>query len=389
MPEEGGRASKIPRPRDVPLTGPGGRAIRGSGVGPRAETPRPDSSQEQEGRCRLPERILIVKLSALGDTALALPLLAALRSQLPDAFIGWAVGERASPLLEHFPEIDRLHVWRRRDRSAAGLWRFAREIRAARYDVSIDAQCLTKSAIIPFLARIPRRIGAARYSFGGREITPILNNQLVRPPAGMEYAAAQTLCLGTALGLDMPEEMPVKMAIPEEARSRQRRWWRENGLTDSTIVFGVGSTRPTKIWAPERVAALATAAIKKGWRCVLLLGPAERKELARWRPLLDAGVLLTPPTSMQDMVALLELGERHVGPDSAALHIAALLGRATFSWFGSSGPARCAPRGSAHRYVTKGLPCQPCWKGRCRSVECLRDLSVEEVMPAFTEWLGG
>jgi ADP-heptose:LPS heptosyltransferase len=336
----------------------------------------------------LSERILIVRLSALGDTALTLPLLVALRERLPRVTIGWVVGEGASPLLRGLAGLDRVHVWPNSDRSFSGLRRLAREIRGFGYDVSLDAQSLTKSAAIPFLARIPRRVGFARYPMGGRELAPLLDNVLVRPPEDMKHISSQALHLGTALDLEMPREAAVALPVDAASLERMRAWWKGKRLTDRTIVFGMGAGWPTKVLPPETVAPLALAAREKGWRCVLVWGPRERNCLGRWQEEFRENAILAPETTVPEMVALLSLAGRYAGADSAGLHSSALLGRPTFSWFGASDPDRCAPRGDVHRYVAKDLPCRPCWKRKCDTPTCVRELGADEILPAFLEWLG-
>src|SRR5678815_4332571 len=95
-------------------------------------------------------RILVVRLSALGDVVHVLPMLDALRRALPDAQIGWLVEEKAASLLEGHPQIDRVWVAPRRELSQLLrrgrliaalrlLFAFVRELRAADYDVAIDA----------------------------------------------------------------------------------------------------------------------------------------------------------------------------------------------------------------------------------------------------------
>lgn len=339
-------------------------------------------------------RILIVRLSALGDAALTLPLLAALRRALdgasgPEAFIGWVAGEGTSSLLRGFPGINRLHVWRNESRNLSGLLALAREVRKTGYEVSLDPQSLSKSAAIPFLAKIPRRVGFARFQRGGRELAPFLNNDLLRPPRAMKHIVSQTLHMGTALGLKMPEDFPVEIPVDGAALGRMRRWWRARGLSGRSVVFGVGAGWPTKVLPAGSLRALVGAAGERGYGCVLLWGPGEKDDIASWREAFGESAVLAPPTDVPEMTALLSLAERYAGPDSAALHLAALLGRPTFSWFGASDPARTSPRGSKHRHVSGGLPCQPCWKRRCRSLACMRELTAGRVVPAFTEWLEG
>src|SRR5687767_2135670 len=112
------------------------------------------------------ERILLVRLSALGDIVQCLPALAALRAAKPAAEIGWLVEDRNAGVLEGHPHIDRLFVWRRRSgahSSAVGAaLAVRREIRAWRPDVAVDLQGNLKSGVLTWLSGAPRRIGLPR-----------------------------------------------------------------------------------------------------------------------------------------------------------------------------------------------------------------------------------
>jgi len=345
-------------------------------------------------------RVLVVRLSALGDTALTLPLLRELRLQLPDAHLGWVVGGAAAPLLEGDPALDRLHVLDRKGGLRA-LARTVREIRAERYDVSLDVQGLTKSAVLPFLARVGRRVGLARGRVEGRELSGVLSTELVRPPAERTSVVGRQLSILSALGLDAPARAPRGALAPDAAAlARMRDWWQEKlggGRAPGhfkTLALGVGAGWPTKVVPPERLAALVRAAADLGLRCVFVWGPAERDSLGELAAALGPLVVVSPPTTVREMVALLALADAYAGPDSAALHVAALLGRPTFSWFGASDPARCAPElyvpeelARTHRYVAKALPCRPCWKRSCPSRSCVLDLDEAELVEPFVEWL--
>jgi len=337
---------------------------------------------------KTPRRILIVRLSALGDTALTLPLAAAIRARLPDAKIGWVVGSGAAPLVEDSPDVDRVHVMRKRAGRINETRRLAREIRSEGYDVSLDVQGLTKSAIIPFLARVPRRIGFAKGRVEGRELSTLLATELVQPSEDVTHIVARQLRMGAALGLDMPDDFPVRLRPDPSALERMRAWRDSNTPGKRLLVMGMGAGWPTKVIPPETAAALAAAADEAGWRCCLLWGPAERAQLDAWREMFGSRVALAPDTDVREMTALLSLAERYAGPDSAPLHIAALLGKPTFSWYGASDPARVAPRGEGHAHVFRDMPCRPCWRRKCASPDCVRLLSPEEMLSDFTRWLG-
>ena len=122
------------------------------------------------------DRILIVRLSALGDVALTLPLLFALRGNLPSAHVGWVVDEPFLPLLKGLSQLNRIHVWTKSERRFSAFWQLIREIRNENYQVSLDPQGLTRSAMIPFLSGIPMRVGFRHAPMEGRELAPLLTN---------------------------------------------------------------------------------------------------------------------------------------------------------------------------------------------------------------------
>jgi ADP-heptose:LPS heptosyltransferase len=329
-------------------------------------------------------RILIVRLSAIGDTALTLPLLFSLRSVVPTAYIGWVVGERAAPLLEDLPQIDRLHIWKQKDMNLVGYRRLIREVREGAYEISLDPQGILVSGFIPFAARIPKRAGFARHPLEGRECSFLLTNLKLSPPKELTHVSYRSCWLGRAVDGRVPVEQPVILARNAKAEARVRAWWDAQGLSERTLVFGIGAGWRTKIWPPREMSILVKEAEKRGYRCVVVWGPEEEARLAEWRSQLSECTVWAPPTDLREMVELLRLSWGHVGPDSAPLHIAWLLSKPTFSWFGASSPARSAPPGRFHSSIARG---PHTYRRKRFSSEGLHTLKGEEALPAFRAWL--
>ena len=126
-------------------------------------------------------RILIVRLSAIGDVIQTMPVACALRERFPDAFIAWAVQERTGKLLQGHPALDKLIAVPRGWLKSPGMvWRLRRRLRELHFDTTIDVQSLTKSALLARLSGARRRIGFG--TPGGRELSRWLNNVRVRSP---------------------------------------------------------------------------------------------------------------------------------------------------------------------------------------------------------------
>lgn len=329
-------------------------------------------------------RILIVRLSALGDTALTLPLLFALRECHPVAYIGWVVGEGAAPLLEGMPALNRTHVLKNRDRNPIGLWRLACELNAENYVLSIDAQGLAISAMIPALARIKKRVGFASGHLEGREFSPMFYTTSVRPPDDLHYVSDRIISLFRGPNTAPPKQTSVTLPRNTNAENKMEQWCQDNKVTNKVMVFGIGAGWPTKIWSINEVRVLVEAAKKQGYTCILLWGPRERNDIQLWMGVERKGVLLAPPTDIPGMIALIRRSERYAGPDSAPLHLASLLGKPTFSWFGASDPSRCAPRGPLHTHVSRG---PHNWRRRSMFKYGLQSLTGKDALPVFERWL--
>ena len=127
------------------------------------------------------QKILIVRLSAIGDVVHSLPVLHALKTAFPCCQVGWAVEDRAADILINNPLVDKVHVlpksrWKKRGYSLKNLaefWGVVTEIRKEKYDIAIDLQELFKSGLVSFLSGAKRRIAHR----GAREFADIFANE--------------------------------------------------------------------------------------------------------------------------------------------------------------------------------------------------------------------
>ena len=292
---------------------------------------------------RLRPRILIVRLSAVGDTIHTLPVAAALRERFPQAFLAWAVEPKASALLEGSEAIDELVVLPRGFlTSPKRLWAIRSRLRAMRFDTAIDVQGLTKSAAVAWISGARRRIGFARPS--GREISPWLNNELVTPTAA--HVVDQYLELLRPLGIQRPTarfQVPETPAEAHEAESTIAQFGLDGGF--ATINSGAGW--PSKRWPAERFASVARH-LGEFWRLpsmVVWSGIEERG----WAEEIVAGsrgnARLAPATSLRGLAALARRSRLFLSSDTGPLHLAAAVGTPCVGLFGPWPAERNGPYG--------------------------------------------
>ncbi len=375
-------------------------------------------------RVRPPVRkVLIVRLSALGDVVHVLPVLDALRRALPKAAIAWLVEEKAASLLAGHPQLDRVFVLPR-DRAFRALVRerrplaslrtlrtFFRDLRRERFDVAIDFQGNFRSGLATYLSGARARIGFARgfckegnHVFTTHRVAPesrrihkVDTNLRLLRPLGVEPlqdGAAGATAAGAAAA---PRAV---VAIPEEARRRVEGFIRSLDLDPGTplvaLVPAVSRFGAFKQWHPERFAALADAlAEDQGARSILTWGPGERPIAAKVASLAaerTRPIIACETSSVLELAAIFERCDAVVGCDTGPLHLAAALGVPVVGLYGMKDPAIYGPRGSGPAptdVIYKAVHCSPCKLRWCGNVICMDAIQVDDVEAAVARVLAG
>lgn len=341
------------------------------------------------------KKILIVKLSAIGDIVHTLPCLAALRMSLPDAFIGWIVEDLSAPLLENHPQLNELYIIRKqqvRRQPVRGyvshVLPLLQGIRRKQFDVAIDFQGLTKSGVIAWRSGAPLRIG-----FGdadGRELNRLFTTKHIIPFDSATHVVERNLCLVRPLGIEEPKAEFV-LQSSEDARQYVRDFLEREGFSaaEKFVFLNPGAGWITKRWPAERFAELGVRIGKELHKRVLLnWGPGERDVVERIAGLMKRdGVVpvIAPATTLKQLLALLECCELFIGGDTGPMHMAAALGVPVVGIFGGSDGERNGPYGEGNVVIQqREFACVPCWKTTCRlhgseHLQCLHTISADMV----------
>jgi len=343
-----------------------------------------------------PRRILIVRLSALGDVVHALPLLDALRRAHPRAHIGWLVEEKAASLLADHPQLDRVWVvprWeaagllrRRRPAAALGvLARFVRELRAARYEIAIDVQSNGRSSALALLSGARRRIAFSREF--AKEWGSWLATDRVRPTDVGLHKVARNLELLRPLGVDARGARP-QLPLPEAALARARERTASLGRPRVALHPGVSGFGAIKQWDPVRFARTAKRlADEHGASCLVTWGPGERELALRVVDASEGAARLAEPTaSILELAALYTHCDLVVGGDTGPVHLAAALGVPVLGLYGPKDPEVYGPwdgrTGRRARAVRRPVHCSPCPLRTCTNVICMPAIEVDDVVAA-------
>lgn len=347
------------------------------------------------------ERLLIVRLSAMGDVIHTLPSAQALRQAFPHATIGWLIEERWADLLctpgtslrgprsAQRPLVDWVHTvdlksWRKSLLSIQTLEHIARvwnDIRAVGYEIAIDLQGAIRSAVLASWSGAPVVYGAREPREG---------------PAAFWYSRQATL-RGTHVveqNLSIVESLVGgRMGVPDidfprdcRAEEKTERELQQAGIGEFAIL-NPGAGWGAKQWPAERYGQVARSLAQWGLQSVVNYGPGE-KDLARATEAASEGAACPFQCSVSELVSLTRRAKLFVGGDTGPLHLAAALRVPVVAIYGPTDPARNGPYGT--RSVVLRNPSSMTTHARNpRFDDAMLAISVESVVDAARSLIYG
>ena len=337
---------------------------------------------------------LVVAPQWIGDAVMAQPLIEALSARgerVTVAALPWI-----APVCRAMPGVAEVIGWPfahgRLDWAARRV--AAAELRG-RFDAAYVLPNSIKSALVPWLARIPRRIG---YAGEGRPL--LLNRRLANPPKSAAHRMPMVAFYGALAGPGAvaPQARP-RLALDGALRAATlarlalsaRRYW----------VFAPGAEYgPAKRWPSAHYATLARQLHAQHHLPVLLLGSSKEADIADEIAALAPGAckVLAGQTSLDEAMALIADARGVVSNDSGLMHVAAAFGVPQAAVFGSTSPEHTPPLSEHARVLwlkdgsggVTDLDCLPCFERECRfgHLRCLHDIAPERVNRALVDALG-
>jgi lipopolysaccharide heptosyltransferase I len=316
-------------------------------------------------------KILIVRLSALGDIVHAVPALAALRRGLPSARIDWVVDARYREIVDLVRGLDtRISVDPSRNRR--DLPGVVRRLRAERYDVALEFQGLIKSAVLARFSKADRVVGFERAALRERAAAWFYDEYVQAPRS--DHIVERNLRLASALGVDA-SHVTFPLEIPQGPP-----------IEGIYALLNAGAAWPNKRWPPERFGALAAWLRERhGVESVVLWGP---QEIDRARAVVQASAgaaRLAPPTKIADVLALARGARLMVSGDTGPLHLAAAVGTPIVGLYGPTSPARNGPWRSSDVTISRNRECICHHRRECRyrdRAPCIEHITVDDVRAA-------
>ncbi|MCG1055621.1 lipopolysaccharide heptosyltransferase II [Mycetohabitans sp. B5] len=327
-------------------------------------------------------RALIIAPNWIGDALMAQPLFALIKRLHPRIVLDAVAPAWVAPVLARMPEIREIHstdlehgklqLWQR--------WQLASDLREAGYDAAYVLPNSLKSALIPWLAGIPLRIG-----YTGESRYMLLNVRHPNPPKGerapmVPHYAALAYAPGAKLPADLPPPR-LEIDLNEPVRVSHRF---NLDTRVPLIAFCPGAEYgPAKRWPPEHFAALARM-IGQSFPYTQIVALGSPKDSAVAQAIAERAPNvrnLCGQTSLGEACALITRASAVVTNDSGLMHVAAALRRPLVALYGSTDPRHTPPLSELAKVQWLHLECSPCFARECPlgHLNCLRELSAEQV----------
>jgi len=344
-------------------------------------------------------KVLVVKVSALGDIVHALPVLAHMHAVNPDISVDWLVESSFAPLLENHPLLRKViqldtRGWRRQGLMAAirGSWEVGRQLRKEQYDVVLDLQGNSKSGLFTLLSGAPKRFGFDRTQARERLNTLSTNRKVCIPPECHHISSRYLQIARAAFPGNTDVHLCGPLPVQAGAVHAVSAMLEEHAITRGEfLVAHYGTTWETKLWPLDcwlKLTRMLT--LERGLQLVLTWGnDVERNAAEQMANACQGRAVIWPRGTLQELVALLKAARLVIGADTGPVHIAAAVGTPTVSIFRVTDSQRNGPPGQRHIRIQAPMDCSPCLRKSCDlDDECGRSVAVASVYAAIQKLLG-
>jgi heptosyltransferase-1 len=347
-------------------------------------------------------RLLVVRLSAMGDVIHTLPAVAALREAFPNTTIGWAIEERWAELLctrsarpgggrsRCRPLVDRVHTFNlrgwRRSLFTRRTWEQIRnslsDLRAENYEVAVDFQGAIRSALVARWSGAPVIYGFAQPRENAASLFYTRQVQ-----AQGTHIIEQNLSLASAVTRRTLSLPPVPFPHDELVEYKCQKMLQALGGNDY-LILNPGAGWGAKQWPAERYGQVARRLLEAaGLKSLINFGPGE-EDLARAAEAASAGAAVASSGSLSELIAFTRRARLVIGGDTGPLHLGVSLGVPVVGIFGPTNPARNGPFGI--RNIVLRNPSSPTTHARRQQAdEAMLEISPEDVVEAALKLLKG
>ena len=321
------------------------------------------------------KKILILRLSAIGDVLHATPVARELKKLQPDAHITWMVSPPADRLLAENPYIDELLVWDRRPLDEAfahknliaaylELKKAHALLKARHFDLVLDIQGLFLTGLLAKLSGAQRRIGIHERHEGN----PFFMSEMA-PNIESPHKVLRYLSVLMPLGYDLNSFTPgLTLNLPESLKGFAEKFWQKHGIDSQRpiLMVTIRTTWPDKNWEPKNF-GLALKDLPENVQIIFCGAPGDEVFIREAQSHMNRSSLsIAGQTNLLELAALLKSATLLLSCDTGPLHIADAVGCKTLSLWGPTQPDVYGPLTAGHEFIITPYQCKRCLKTRCK-----------------------
>ena len=333
-------------------------------------------------------KLLIIKLSSLGDVILSTPGLRAIREKFPHHKISFLVGEESKEVLLRCPYIDELLVvdLKNKDKGLRGLLNIARSLSKKNFDLVIDLQNNRASHLLSFFS-----LSTERYGYDNHKCGFLLNHRIKDERPSLDPVTHQFRVL-KMLGIDLRDNR-LELWPSKEDEEYVDNFLNREWLSADQKIIGINISASkrwlTKAWPKGQLAKLCDELGLRNIRVMITGTENDTQEANALAAMVKNTKVINAcgKTSVNQLAALIKRCSLYISADSSPLHIAAAVNVPVIAFFGPTDPARHMPPAKHYVIIRRELDCSPCYKPKCRHKQCMNLITVEEVLEAIDKLL--
>lgn len=328
------------------------------------------------------ERILLIRLSSLGDIVLTTPAIRAIRAYHPNAYLAMLVSKQSADVLRENPHLNEIIEFNRsaKDKDTGEMLRIIRILRERNFGLAIDFQRRFRTELLMFFSGASNRVGKGRLCT--IRVSEIEN----------KHATERYFDLLHAVGIPAVNRQ-LEMFLSTTEKKDASFALRESGITHKQLKVGLfpGAGWQLREWMPERFASIGDRLVQHFNAQVIVFGGPKETELVHTvcNLMHEQAYPFAGTLSIRQLAACIEKCDLFLTNDTGPMHIATAVGTQTVALFGPGNHVRFQPIGELHTMIRHDVPCSPCkqFTDKCKNNICMQKITVDEVWDSICKKL--
>ena len=320
------------------------------------------------------EKILLIRLSSLGDIVLTTPAIRAIRSHYPNAYIAMLVAKQSADILQHNPHLNEIIHFDRlaKNKDTGEMYRILRILRQRNFSLSFDFQRKFRTELLMYLSGATERVGKG-----------ILSTIRV-PESGNKHATEHYFDLLHAVGIPT-ENRQLEIYLDASERIKASQLFKQEGINDENLTVGLfpGAGWKLREWMPERFAEIGDKLVCHFNAKVVIFGGPNDVELVNYitNTMNEYACNFPGKLNIRELASCIEKCDLFISNDTGPMHIATAVGTPTVALFGPGNHIRFQPIGDIHTLIRYDVPCNPCkqFTDKCKDNICMKGINVDDV----------